>query len=142
MLQGLKPTQSMIFTLNYYRVRKKLHSSNYHLCFICTESLSYSDSSPLPPISIISVGRDHANFSSIMLTQRHAWVYDYKYLCDSKRQQFFHFFPIHQVDYFLYKVLHADNKLFNKETELTFIMPGLVQEFAFMILKELYRRVY
>ena len=31
---------------------------------------------------------------------------------------------------------------FNKEIELTFIMPGLVQELAFMILKELYRRAY
>lgn len=39
-------------------------------------------------------------------------------------------------------MLHADNKLFKKEMELTFIMPGLMQEFAFMILKELYRRVY
>ena len=46
----------------------------------------------------------------------------------------------------LYKVLHADNKFLNnnnnQKMELTFIMPGLVQEFAFMILKELYRRVY
>lgn len=39
-------------------------------------------------------------------------------------------------------MLHADNKLFKKEMELTFITPGLVQEFAFVILKELYRRVY
>lgn len=100
-----KPT---LFPLNCYHVRESYTYRTDHVCFICTENVSYLDSIPLPFTSTISVGRNYTNFSSIMLTQRHAWI---------QKGNPSSIFPVYQVDCFRIKHcciegLHVDIRFF------------------------------